>query len=60
MKKIHVPKNLNKYLGGLRRKGAGEIVEDIMGGFDKLRFGGLSEFALKHFKDATKKERVSN
>ena len=55
-----MPKNLNKYLGGLRRKGAGEIVEDIMGGFDKLRFGGLSEFALKHFKDATKKERVSN
>ena len=29
-----------------------------MGGIDKLRYGGLSEFALKHFKVATTRERV--
>ena len=52
VKKNHVRRNLNGCLASIRRNRASDIVEDIWKG----RYG-LSEFALKHFKEADARER---
>ena len=57
VKKTHQQNNLNDYLASIRKNGAGDIVKDVWKGVDKLRFGCLSEFALRHFKEAAARER---